>query len=168
MPGGEMTKHVNLLVGTAKGVFRFRSDLERREWEMTGPFLPGWEVYSVLAHRNGTDRLFAGTHHQSGGATIQVSEDFGASWSPVPKGPKYTSLWQGMDPKVNGFALNRFWQLTNGHPSDPNTLYVGAEEAGLFVSRDNGDNWAEVAGLSEHPTRPHWGPGAGGMGLHTV
>jgi hypothetical protein len=25
-----------------------------------------------------------------------------------------------------------------------------------------------VTGLSNHPTRPHWGPGAGGMGLHTV
>jgi hypothetical protein len=163
-----VSKHVNLLVGTAKGLFRFQSNADRQDWKMSGPFLPGWEVYSVLGHKNGTERIFAGTHHQSGGATIQVSDDFGSSWAPVARGPKYTTPWQGMDPKVPGFSLNRFWQLSPGHSSEPETLYAGAEEAGLFVSRDGGENWEEVSGLSKHPTRPHWGPGAGGMGLHTI
>jgi hypothetical protein len=42
------------------------------------------------------------------------------------------------------------------------------EDAGLFVSRDNGENWAEVEGLTRHPTRKSWFPGGGGLCLHTI
>jgi hypothetical protein len=149
-----------LLVGTTKGIFCFWSNRNRRDWQMTGPHLKGWEVYSVMGDSRHGARIFAGTHHQSGGATIQVSDDYGESWSPVEKGPCY--------PRESGFSLNRFWQLTPGHSTEPDTLYAGAEEAGLFVSRDRGATWEELSGLTGHPTRPGWGPGAGGMGLHTV
>jgi hypothetical protein len=155
-----MDRQFALLVGTSKGIFCFWSDLKRRDWQMTGPHLRGWEVYSVLGDSRHGQRIFAGTHHRSGGATIQVSEDFGQTWEPVEKGPSY--------PKESGFQLNRFWQLAPGAPSEPETLYAGAEEAGLFVSRDRGANWDEVSTLTAHPTRPGWEPGAGGMGLHTI
>jgi len=155
-----MDTQIVLLVGTTKGLFCFSSDDDRRDWRMTGPHLAGWEVYSLLGDSRGGHRLFAGTHHQSGGATIQVSDDFGETWTPVDKGPRY--------PRESGFELNRFWQIAPGHPSEPDTLYAGAEEAGLFVSRDRGATWEEVVGLTQHPTRPGWGPGAGGMGLHTI
>src|SRR5205823_5840576 len=71
------------------------SDLDRRDWRMTGPHLAGWEIYSVLGDGPsgnggaGRHRIFAGTHHQSGGATIQVSEDLGGTWAPVEKGPAF-------------------------------------------------------------------------------
>jgi photosystem II stability/assembly factor-like uncharacterized protein len=42
------------------------------------------------------------------------------------------------------------------------------EEAGLFVSRDDGRTWTELDGLTRHPTRPQWFPGNGGMCLHTI
>ena len=45
----------------------------------------------------------------TGGATIQVSEDFGQSWAPVEKGPRY--------PRECGFEMNRFWQIAPGAPS---------------------------------------------------
>ncbi|MGH2369646.1 MAG: WD40/YVTN/BNR-like repeat-containing protein, partial [Chloroflexota bacterium] len=171
-------KRVVLLVGTAKGVFTFRSDASRREWEMTGPHLGGWEVYSVLGDSRNGHRLFAGTHHKAGGATIQISDDFGQTWRPAEEGPRFPRLgdfdWEAWKwvPKQPGtqrdWALNRIWSLVPGHPSQPDTFYAGTEEAAIFVSHDRGENWQELDGLTKHPTRPHWGPGAGGMGLHTI
>ncbi|HET7558652.1 MAG TPA: exo-alpha-sialidase [Limnochordia bacterium] len=155
-----MSKRVFVLVGTDKGLFMFESDAARRDWTLKGPHLPGWELYSVLGDSRSKHRLLAGTHHRTGGATIQISDDFGATWRPAPVCPQFA-------PKSD-IPLRRFWQLTPGHASMPHTFYAGSEDAGLFVSHDRGETWEEVRGLSEHPTRPHWGPGAGGMGLHTI
>lgn len=176
-----MSKRVTLLVGTTKGAFMFHTDEERRTWRQTGPHLGGWEMYSILGCSRNGDRIFAGTHHRTGGVTIQVSEDMGASWRPVAAGPSFPREPREYDWEAgrwvrsasgNGesmvFNLNRIWHLTEGHPSEPDTYYAGSEEAALFVSHDRGETWEEVEGLSNHPTRPHWGPGAGGMGMHTV
>lgn len=191
-PGGT----VMVLVGTVKGGFLFHSDRQRRDWRMTGPHLGGWEIYSLLGDaRNGRQRIIAGTNHRSRrwrdpsgtgelqepsptGATIQLSDDLGASWRPAEEGPSFPPLgeyqWETgrWVPAAEGpqreWRLNRFWQLVPGHPSQPDTILAGAEEAGLFVSHDGGEQWDEVSGFTAHPTRPEWGPGAGGMGLHTI
>jgi photosystem II stability/assembly factor-like uncharacterized protein len=42
------------------------------------------------------------------------------------------------------------------------------EDAALFRSADGGKTWAELEGLRQHGTGPHWQPGAGGMCLHTI
>ena len=47
-------------------------------------------------------------------------------------------------------------------------LYAGVEPAGLFRSDDDGETWRHVAGLREHPSRPHWQPGGGGLILHSL
>jgi hypothetical protein len=174
-----MGKRVIVFAATAKGLFYFESDEnDRRRWTLQGPMLSGWELYSVLGdHRNShAPRIFTGTHHKSGGPTLQVSEDFGKSWSPVERGPRFAPPgdfnwekreWIPAHPGENRvWSLNRIWQIVPAH--DTNTLYAGTEEAALFVSRDGGNNWDEVTGLTAHPTRPYWGPGAGGMGLHTI
>jgi photosystem II stability/assembly factor-like uncharacterized protein len=48
------------------------------------------------------------------------------------------------------------------------SLYAGVEPAGLFESRDGGQSWRHVAGLRDHPTRPHWQPGGAGLILHSL
>jgi photosystem II stability/assembly factor-like uncharacterized protein len=48
------------------------------------------------------------------------------------------------------------------------SIYAGVEPAGLFRSDDGGANWGHVAGLREHPSRPGWQPGAGGLICHTI
>jgi hypothetical protein len=47
-------------------------------------------------------------------------------------------------------------------------LLAGVEPAGLFRSDDGGSTWRHVEGLTNHPTRPTWGPGAGGLIAHTI
>lgn len=155
-----MSKRVILLIGTNKGVFFYASDTNRRKWSLEGPFVSGWEAYSILGDSRQGHRIFAGTSHAAYGATIRVSNDFGANWTQVENGPAYS--------KESGFSLNRIWQLVPGAASEPNTLFAGVEEAGLFVSRDSGLTWREMDGLTKHPTRPGWFPGAGGMCLHTI
>lgn len=175
----EKPTQVTLLVGTTKGAFFFHSDLARTTWTMTGPHLGGWEVFSLLGDsRSGRRRVLAGSNHSTGGATIQVSEDLGASWRPVDEGPQFAPLgdynWETGEwtPRAEGpqreWRLSRFWQLAPGHRSEPDTFFAGAQDAGLFVSRDGGEKWEELSGLTAHPTRPQWGPGAAGMGLHTI
>ncbi|WP_308636828.1 WD40/YVTN/BNR-like repeat-containing protein [Paenibacillus silvisoli] len=155
-----MGKRVVLLIGTNKGVFQYTSNEERKEWKLSGPFLPGWEAYSVLGDSRNGNLIYAGTSHAAYGASIRVSDDMGESWRQIENGPSYSP--------ESGFALNRIWQLVPGPASEPDTLYAGAEEAGLFVSYDRGENWRELKGLTSHPTRPNWFPGAGGMCLHTI
>ena len=53
-------------------------------------------------------------------------------------------------------------------PAPDGTLYAGVEPAGLFRSADGGRTWSHVEGLTNHPSRPTWGPGAGGLILHTI
>jgi photosystem II stability/assembly factor-like uncharacterized protein len=47
-------------------------------------------------------------------------------------------------------------------------LYAGVEPAALFRSADGGESWSHVRGLTEHPTRPEWQPGGGGLILHSL
>ncbi len=47
-------------------------------------------------------------------------------------------------------------------------LYAGGDPGCLFESHDGGLTWALNRGLWDHPTRPEWSPGAGGLCLHTI
>ncbi|HEX8598981.1 MAG TPA: exo-alpha-sialidase [Chloroflexia bacterium] len=164
--GNGRASAVTVLVGTTKGAFFFHSDGARQNWEMTGPHLDGWEIYSlcgVNGEGRGGDRIFAGTSHFVYGPTIRVSDDMGANWTQVEAGPRYS--------QESGFKLNRIWQIVPGHtdqPGQPGTLYAGVDEAGLFTSCDGGITWDEVTGLTGHPSREDWGPGNGGLCLHTI
>jgi hypothetical protein len=148
------------LVGTVKGAFIYHSDAKRQDWRMTGPHMSGWEVYSLFGDSRRSPRLFAGTSSFVYGPTIRYSDDFGETWTQVENSPAYS--------KESGFALKRIWQIVPGHESEPETVYAGVEEAGLFVSRDRGLNWTELSGLTSHPSRPKWFPGNGGLCLHTI
>ena len=44
----------------------------------------------------------------------------------------------------------------------------GGDPGVLFESRDGGASWALSAALWEHPTRPDWQPGGGGLCLHSI
>ncbi len=151
-----------LLIGTVKGVFLYHSDERRKTWKLTGPHLGGWEIFSVCGDsRNG--RILVGGEHFSTGPTIRVSSDLGVTWSGVKRDPKLAKSAKGVKAE-----LKHLWQIVPGHPSQPGTWYAGADDAALFVSRDDGDTWSELTGLTRHPTRPRWMPGFGGLCLHSI
>lgn len=157
--GKSSARKLVLLIGTVKGVFLYHTDERRREWNLTGPRLGGWEVFSVCGDsRNG--RILAGTGHFLHGPTIRTSSDFGATWEGVNQDPKF--------PRSAKAELKHIWQIVPGHASQPGTWYAGVDDAALFVSRDDGATWTELKGLTNHPTRPRWTPGFGGLCLHSV
>jgi len=65
-------------------------------------------------------------------------------------------------------ALKQIWQIVLGHQDEPDTLYCGVEPAALFKSTNAGESWSLVQGLYDHPHRPQWMPGGGGLCLHTI
>jgi len=151
-----------VLVGTMKGAFVFRSNAARQEWETAGPYFPGRAVYAMnFDGRNGRSRLWAAVNSMHWGSFLSSSDDFGQSWSdPENYNIKF--------PEGSEVSLKQIWQIVHGHPSEPDTLYCGVEPAALFKSTDGGTTWALERGLFDHPHRPLWQPGGGGLCLHTI
>jgi ligand-binding sensor domain-containing protein len=106
-----MANKTTLFVGTNKGLFTFESR-DRKTWELRDPFLPGWEVSSILPSH---DSLMVGTSHFVYGATIRTSTDGGRTFTQSEGSPKYE------DEK---YTVNRIWQIVK-HPKT-NVLYAGS------------------------------------------
>jgi serine/threonine protein kinase/photosystem II stability/assembly factor-like uncharacterized protein len=152
---------VLLMVGTMKGAFLLRSNGKRGNWQVAGPYFHGHAVYSLAYDpRNGRHRLWASTS-SFWGTFLRSSDDFGKTWTnPLDANVKF--------PEDCGTSLKNIWQVCLGRESEPDTMYCGVEPAALFVSHDAGLSWALVRGLFNHPHRPRWKPGNGGLCLHTI
>lgn len=151
-----------LLVGTMKGAFVMRSDAARNQWEVGGPYFPGRAIYAMAYDkRNGRNRLWAAVNSSFWGSYLSSSDDFGKTWTePETYGVKFA---EGADASVK-----QIWQLVPGNAEEPDTLYCGVEPAAIFRSDDAGETWSLVQGLYDHPHRPQWQPGGGGLCLHTI
>jgi len=150
-----------LLAGTTKGAFLLRSNAQRTRWEVGGPYFHGHAVYAMAYDGRGDQpRIWASTQNYWG-TFIRYSDDFGKSWTNPPEAPIRF-------PADTGVSLKNIWQITLGPPDEPNLLYCGVEPAALFETRDAGASWSLVRGLFDHPHRPRWMPGNGGLTLHTI
>jgi photosystem II stability/assembly factor-like uncharacterized protein len=183
---------VRVLVGTHKGAFVLSADGKRKEWEVSGPFFAGWEIYHLKGSPVDPNRIFVSQTSGWFGQLIQRSDDGGKTWyqpgvapgasaeggwPPKPSNrfvydtsaetgkPLTTHQWY--DGTQHPWEFKRVWHI---EPSltDPNLVYAGVEDAALFRSTDGGESWQEMAGMRGHGTGPQWHPGAGGMGLHTI
>jgi tRNA A-37 threonylcarbamoyl transferase component Bud32 len=150
---------VLLLVGTMKGAFLLRSSADRTRWDVAGPYFHGQAIYSML-YNNRKHQLWASTS-TFWGTILRSSDDFGKTWTnPVDANVKF--------PQDCGASLKNIWQVCLGRENEPETMYCGVEPAALFVSHDVGETWSLVRGLFDHPHRPRWKPGNGGLCLHTI
>jgi len=150
-----MTTTVRLLVGTPKGAFILDSSESRTDWTLRGPLCEGWPVHDLIVEP-GSGAILAAAGSPWYGPAIWRSEDDGATWTHSSEGITYGD---GAEP------IKTVWSLA----SEPNgSLLAGVEPAGLFRSRDGGRSWSHVDGLTNHPTRPTWQPGNGGLILHTI
>ncbi len=150
-----------LLVGTTKGAFILRSNAQRRRWEVGGPYFHGHAVYALAYDARGDEHRIWASTSSYWGTLIRSSDDFGKSWTNPQEAPIRF-------PADTGVSLKNVWQITPGRPEEPEVLYCGVEPAALFESRDFGETWSLVRGLFDHPHRPRWVPGNGGLALHSI
>jgi photosystem II stability/assembly factor-like uncharacterized protein len=182
------------LVGTRKGAFILTADGNRQNWDVSGPHFAGWEIYHLKGSPADPNRIYASQTSGWFGQIIQRSDDGGKTWHTpgsrpedlvgdmgMPRGESNKFVYnddasrggapltthQHFDGTQKPWVFKRVWHV---EPSltDPDTVYAGVEDAAIFRSTDAGKSWRELAGLRGHGTGPHWQPGAGGMGLHTI
>ena len=178
-----MSKRVLILVGTTKGGFIFESDEKRKKWEMSDILFKGWNVMHMQMDPR-DQRLYAATSHFVYGPTIHHSDDLGNTWTQAKESPALSRGSKSGRPastmdeafiseggesiKEKPEKMIKVWNIKPGRASEPNVLYAGAQPASLFVSKDRGDTWTLNESLYDHPQRGEWGPGAGGLTLHTI
>ncbi|MWD26330.1 exo-alpha-sialidase [Aquicoccus sp. SCR17] len=171
-----MTGRVTLLVGTTKGAFLLEAGEERADWHLRGPFCANWPINHMLGDPE-SGALWAAGGGEFPGAGVWRSQDGGESWqlSKLANGkfdeflaadPDFAAQI-GMEPSPPApytGQVDALWSL--GRAGD--TLYAGAKPATLYASRDGGESWAPVEGLTNHPSRESWQPGGAGLTLHTI
>jgi photosystem II stability/assembly factor-like uncharacterized protein len=151
-------ERVVLTIGTRKGVFVADSAKHRRSFTLRGPFGKGVAVYSTLIDTRGRPTIYASSCNAFFGMKLLRSRDLGKSFTETKSAPAF--------PKDDGRALANIWSLEVG--AGKNDLWCGVEPAALFRSRDGGESWEIVAGISNHEHARQWQPGAGGLCLHTI
>lgn len=144
-----------LLVATKKGLFVLEGE-PGAPFEITARAFPGEPVdYAMRDPRTG--RLLASVTSPFYGPKLWYSDDAAGDWEQAAG----VALPEGGEA-----ALARIWVIEAGE--DDRTLYAGGDPGVLFVSGDGGATWELNRGLWEHPTRPEWQPGGGGLCLHSI
>jgi hypothetical protein len=161
----QVTPHsgdIILMVGTVKGAFIFHGDRSRGEFHLAGPYFKGQEVFSAayLPDKK-APRMLMGAKSQHWGSTVNWSDDFGASWhEPADGNVKF--------PAGSALSLNAIWALEPAPLLGSEVVFAGVDPAALYRSDDRGETFDPNEALLNHPERPYWLPGFGGLCLHTV
>ena len=146
---------VLLLIGTSKGLFT----LDARG-ELNNPIAGGASIPSV-AYDPRSKKVYAGRTSFFYGTSVICSDDLGRTFT--EREESNLKFPQDVDATVK-----QAWQIAPAGANEPDVIYVGAEPASLFRSTDGGQTFELVRGLWDHPHRPTWNPGFGGLCLHTV
>ena len=144
-----------VLVGTKKGLFALEGK-PGGTFEVTCRAFAGDPVdYAMRDPRTG--RVFAAMTSPFYGPKIFWSDDLGGEWTQA----------EGVAlPASSDAALIRIWTIVPAE--DEATLYAGGDPGVLFESHDRGVTWEVNQGLWDHPTRPTWQPGGGGLCVHSI
>src|SRR3954453_6194580 len=142
-----------LLVGTKKGLFTLEGE-PGAEFDVSARAFPGEPVEYVMRDPHG-GRLLASVTSPFYGPKIFMADEAGGEWTQA----------EGVALPAGEAALERIWVIG---AADDGTLYAGGAPGVLFTSRDGGASWELVRTLWEHPTRPQWRPGGGGLCLHSI
>lgn len=166
---------ITVLLGTTKGVFLLQGDTARRDWQVSGPHCDGWCINHVIGDPE-TGRLWAAGGGDWHGAGVWRSDDGGQSWQVTRLTRGEQDDWAASDPEFAKLInwseaplpfdaqFTQVWSLCHAH----GVLYAGTKPASLLASRDGGQSWEKLEGLSNHPSAESWSPGAAGLVLHTI
>jgi photosystem II stability/assembly factor-like uncharacterized protein len=145
-----------LLVGTKKGLFVLEGE-GGGPFEVTARAFAGQPVeYAMRDARSG--RLFATMTSPFYGPKIFFTDG-------DPAGEWEQSAGLAL-PEGGEQALERIWTIVAGEADG--AMYAGGDPGVLFRSTDGGASWELDRTLWEHPTRPEWQPGGGGLCLHSI
>jgi hypothetical protein len=143
-----------LLVGTKKGLFALSGE-PGGEFRVTARAFAGEPVeYAMRDPRSG--RVLASVTSAFYGPKIWWADDPAGEWHQA----------EGVTLPDGDTALERIWVIVAGEQDAP--LYAGGDPGVLFESTDGGASWQLNRTLWEHPTRPTWQPGGGGLCLHSI
>jgi len=165
---------LRILVGTRKGTYIVEGDRKRKTWKVGSAAHDGSDVYHVVADPRHPGTLYAAVNNGFWGPMVQRSSNWGKTWKEVttpltPSGKDRKPLFNDSDPTTPlPRPLNNLWHIEPGLPSDPDTIFLGADPHLLFRSRDRGSSWEPIDAINQHPDRKGWSPGAGGACLHTI
>ena len=144
-----------LLVGTKKGLFVLEGE-PGSGFQVTARAFAGEPVeYALRDPRSG--RLLAAVSSPFYGPKVFFTDDPAGEWEQA----EGIALPEGGDG-----ALEKLWILRVGEADGQ--IYAGGDPGVLFESRDGGATFELNRGLWEHPTRPKWMPGGGGLCLHSI
>ena len=142
-------------MGTKKGLFVLEGE-PGAEFEVKVRAFAGEPVeYAMRDPRTG--RILASVTSAFYGPKIWFTDDPSGEWQQA----------EGVAlPEGGEAALERIWTIVGGEGDG--ALYAGGDPGVLFESRDGGASWELNRALWEHPTRPDWQPGGGGLCLHSI
>jgi hypothetical protein len=143
-----------LLVGTRKGLFTLEGDAGGA-FEINARVFPGETVEYAMRDPHG-GRVVASVTSPIYGPKIWTADDPAGEWEQASG----VALPEGGD-----LALERVWTIVAGSDG---ALHAGGDPGVLFTSRDGGATWELNRALWEHPSRPRWQPGGGGLCLHSI
>ena len=144
-----------LLVGTRKGLFALEGE-PGAEFAVKARAFAGEPVEFAMREPQ-TGRVLAAVTSAFYGPKIWCADDVAGEWEQATG----VALPEGGDA-----ALQRIWVIVAGESDSK--VYAGGDPGVLFESRDGGVRWELNRALWEHPTRPSWQPGGGGLCLHSV
>ncbi|HET8949403.1 MAG TPA: hypothetical protein VFN44_02800 [Solirubrobacteraceae bacterium] len=143
-----------LMIGTKKGLFVLEGE-PGAGFEVTARAFAGEPVeYAMRDPASG--RVLAAVSSPFYGPKLHYADDANGEWRQADG----VAL-----PEDGGQSLERLWVIVAGQDG---RLYMGGDPGVLFESSDGGASWALVRSLWEHPTRPDWQPGGGGLCLHSI
>ena len=129
-----------IYAGTGRGVIAL-TEQDGAGWEINERrCLPEWEITELVV--NDSNRLIAGT--RGDGMWLQVD----TTWDGRTGGWKKPCYGRRGPGKVHCVTVD---------PEDPDTIYVGTEPVGIWVTHDGGENWDSLDGLWDIPSVPKMG-----------
>ncbi|MGR3323539.1 MAG: WD40/YVTN/BNR-like repeat-containing protein [Pseudooceanicola sp.] len=166
-------RDIDILLGTTKGVFIVAGQDDA--WKVRGPFCDGWSINHVIGDP-GSGTIWAGGGGDFHGAGVWRSDDGGANWQLTRLTRGQMDDWAASDPDFAemigwtdaplpfGDSFSQVWSLNHAHGA----LLAGTKPATLLSSRDGGESWTRLDGLTDHPSAGEWNGGAAGLVLHTI
>jgi photosystem II stability/assembly factor-like uncharacterized protein len=131
-----------LLVGTRKGCFLLEGGEDRDKWQIRGPYCESWPIYHAIYDAE-SGSVYAAAASEWFGTTIWRSADLGETWAQSSEGLAYGEEGRRLT-KVSGLAA------AHGR------LLAGADQIGIFESRDDAQTWSLYSEINGVPTREGW------------